>query len=106
MKRFRRIAGHLALLLLAFVGTAEPLAGEHYLHSAGLQIFADGKRIAFAESLEQVTGPLPDAAPASETTAGWRKFEGNPVLGGKLGACFDVAVMPLSCNRRSGRFGN
>ena len=96
MKRFRRIAGHLALLLLPFAGKAEPLplAGEHSHHSAGLQLFADAKQIALADPLERVTGPLPDAAPAGETTAGWRKFEGNPVLGGKLGTCFDVAVMP------------
>lgn len=30
---------------------------------------------------------------AEETSAGWRKYEHNPVLGGKLGTCFDVAVL-------------
>jgi predicted GH43/DUF377 family glycosyl hydrolase len=30
---------------------------------------------------------------APETTAGWKKHEGNPVLGGKLGTCFDVSVL-------------
>jgi len=25
--------------------------------------------------------------------AGWRKYEGNPVLGGGLGTCFDVALL-------------
>ena len=34
-----------------------------------------------------------------ETSAGWRKHEGNPVLGGKLGTCFDVAVL-----RETGRY--
>ena len=29
----------------------------------------------------------------TETTAGWVKSEANPVLGGKLGTCFDVAVL-------------
>jgi predicted GH43/DUF377 family glycosyl hydrolase len=31
--------------------------------------------------------------PAPETAGGWRKFEGNPVLGGSLGTCFDVCVL-------------
>jgi predicted GH43/DUF377 family glycosyl hydrolase len=30
---------------------------------------------------------------AEQTRAGWRKSEANPVLGGKLGTCFDVAVL-------------
>ncbi len=33
------------------------------------------------------------AAPPAETAAGWVKYEQNPVLGGKLGTCFDVAVL-------------
>jgi predicted GH43/DUF377 family glycosyl hydrolase len=28
-----------------------------------------------------------------ETAGGWRKSAGNPVLGGKLGTCFDVSVL-------------
>jgi len=28
-----------------------------------------------------------------ETAGGWRKYEANPVLGGKLGTCFDVALL-------------
>ena len=31
-----------------------------------------------------------------ETAGGWRKYEKNPVLGGKLGTCFDVAVLEES----------
>lgn len=31
--------------------------------------------------------------PAMETAAGWVKYSGNPVLGGKLGTCFDVSVL-------------
>jgi predicted GH43/DUF377 family glycosyl hydrolase len=29
-----------------------------------------------------------------ETNGGWIKYENNPVLGGKLGTCFDVSVLP------------
>ena len=40
---------------------------------------------------------LADASPsttdASETSGGWEKSPANPVLGGKLGTCFDVAVL-------------
>jgi Glycosyl hydrolases family 32 N-terminal domain len=34
-------------------------------------------------------------APGSEmeTTAGWYKYPGNPVLGGKLGTCFDICLL-------------
>src|SRR5215831_3108092 len=28
-----------------------------------------------------------------ETAASWRKYEANPVLGGSLGTCFDVALL-------------
>jgi predicted GH43/DUF377 family glycosyl hydrolase len=31
--------------------------------------------------------------PEAETTAGWHKYSGSPVLGGKLGTCFDVCVL-------------
>jgi predicted GH43/DUF377 family glycosyl hydrolase len=37
--------------------------------------------------------PESDAAAGAETAAGWRKYEGNPVLGGKLGTVFDVSVL-------------
>src|ERR1700746_2136738 len=33
------------------------------------------------------------AADSAETAGGWRKYEGNPVLGGSLGTCFDVALL-------------
>jgi len=36
---------------------------------------------------------LAGIANAAETSAGWRKSEHNPVLGGKLGTCFDVSVL-------------
>ncbi|MCX5684084.1 MAG: hypothetical protein NT049_10410 [Planctomycetota bacterium] len=37
------------------------------------------------------TAQAPTADP--ETAAGWVKYEGNPVLGGKLGTCFDISVL-------------
>lgn len=40
-----------------------------------------------------VAGWLAQAADPVETAAAWRKYEGNPVLGGTLGTCFDVALL-------------
>ena len=37
--------------------------------------------------------PHADAREEQDTSGGWTKFEGNPVLGGALGTCFDVAVL-------------
>lgn len=34
-----------------------------------------------------------DKSPHTETSAGWVKSTANPVLGGKLGTCFDVTVL-------------
>jgi len=34
-----------------------------------------------------------DVSPAGETSGGWRKYARNPVLGGRLGVCFDVALL-------------
>jgi predicted GH43/DUF377 family glycosyl hydrolase len=31
--------------------------------------------------------------PSSQTAAGWAKYNNNPVLGGNLGTCFDIAVL-------------
>jgi predicted GH43/DUF377 family glycosyl hydrolase len=36
---------------------------------------------------------------AVETTAGWVKYAGNPVLGGQYGTCFDISVL-----REDGRY--
>jgi len=53
--------------------------------------------VVFAQT---ANGPAPSPAPPKQaapenvqTTAGWVKYEGNPVLGGKLGTCFDVSVL-------------
>jgi predicted GH43/DUF377 family glycosyl hydrolase len=45
---------------------------------------------AFASLAGSWPGSLTSGA---ETTAGWRKYSGNPVLGGRLGTCFDISVL-------------
>ena len=75
--------------------------GERYQKGKGLRVFADGKEIAASDKLMRLQAPLPKAATASlpapaapaETTAGWRKHEGNPVMGGRYGTCFDISVL-------------
>jgi predicted GH43/DUF377 family glycosyl hydrolase len=64
----------------------------HYGKGRGLHVWADGKEVVMSEKLTRVTGQLP--APASrETTAGWKKSEANPIMGGKYGTCFDISVL-------------
>ena len=70
--------------------------GSRYGKGAGLRVLADGKEIAMSEKLARVTGKLPPPAapdPPAETSAGWVKSPASPVLGGKLGTCFDVALL-------------
>lgn len=66
--------------------------GERYGKGKGLRVFAGGKEIAASEKLVRITGLLPPRA-AAETSAGWKKFDGNPVMGGKYGTCFDISVL-------------
>lgn len=35
----------------------------------------------------------PGGQPAAETAGGWVKYEGNPVMGGQYGTCFDISVL-------------
>ncbi|MEI6168957.1 MAG: hypothetical protein WCS52_17380, partial [bacterium] len=83
--------------------------GERYNRGKGLRVLADGKEIAASDTLAKMTGVLqrklvssadtPRApliksdAPQHETSGGWKKFEGNPVMGGKYGTCFDISVL-------------
>jgi len=67
--------------------------GIKYGKGKGLRVFADGKEIIQSETITRVTGQLPPAEKDRQTGTGWRKYEKNPVLGGKLGTCFDVAVL-------------
>ena len=59
--------------------------GSRYHRGAGLHVLADGKEIAASATVQKIV--------ASDTSAGWAKYSQNPVLGGKLGTCFDVAVL-------------
>jgi len=81
-------------------------SGEHYNRGKGLRVFADSKEIAASEKPGRLTGilkgrdgnagPSTDAnrvASIPETSAGWKKYEGNPVMGGKYGTCFDISVL-------------
>jgi len=69
--------------------------GQHYGKGKGLRVFAGGKEIAAGEKIARITGKLPAAteAAAPATFAGWKKYAGNPVMGGKYGTCFDISVM-------------
>ena len=78
--------------------------GDRYHRGAGLHVLTDGKEITASETLRRVTAPLPPRAAGekhlptpeirtAETTAGWVKYEGNPIIGGQYGTCFDVSVL-------------
>ena len=73
--------------------------GTRYQLGAGLRVLVDGREIAASKTLERVTGQLPPlgaksgSGQNSQTTGGWMKYTGNPVLGGKLGTCFDISVL-------------
>ncbi|MBL9137263.1 MAG: hypothetical protein JNK85_15430 [Verrucomicrobiales bacterium] len=68
--------------------------GQRYGRGAGLQVLADGNLVARSDRLERLEGRLPAANKANDAAAsGWRKHPANPVLGGALGTCFDVALL-------------
>jgi hypothetical protein len=66
-----------------------------------LKLLPDGHEIAATEKLQRVTGKLPTNKPNTPSlhhsntpsAAGWVKSPANPVLGGALGTCFDVALL-------------
>ena len=61
--------------------------GERYQKGQGLQILVDAQPIASAPQLQRITAKMP------ETSAGWRKYEKNPSIGGQYGTVFDIAVL-------------
>ena len=62
--------------------------GERYGKGAGLRVFANGEQIGSAPGLQWMRAKLPSSA------GGWRKYEGNPLIGGgKLGTVFDIAML-------------
>ncbi len=71
--------------------------GDRYHRGKGLRVLADGQEIGGSARLAPVKAQLLPAATAGagpETAAGWAKHTGNPVLGGNLGTCFDVSLLP------------
>jgi hypothetical protein len=75
--------------------------GERYRKGRGLHAFIDGREIGSASGLAWMRAKLP------QTGAGWRKYEGNPLIGGgEMGTVFDIAVLredasPKSCFRQT-----
>jgi len=67
--------------------------GRHYGHGAGLTLFVNGKRAAHRADLGELTAMLP-ARVKSKLPVRWEKRADGPVLGGSLGTCFDVSVLP------------
>jgi predicted GH43/DUF377 family glycosyl hydrolase len=57
--------------------------GLAWLGLAGLSIFTKPNLLASALGHKDATG----------TAGGWKKFSGNPVLGGQYGTCFDICVL-------------
>ncbi len=61
--------------------------GMRYRRGKGLRIFADGQEIGLSPALGWLLVDLP------QTTSGWVKSPANPIIGGKLGTVFDIAVL-------------
>ncbi|HOW66736.1 MAG TPA: hypothetical protein P5055_00535 [Candidatus Paceibacterota bacterium] len=66
--------------------------GQRYDKGPGLHLYANGQELCSSPRLEWLRTKLP------QTTAGWKKFEGNPVIGGNkpmagIGTVFDIAVL-------------
>ena len=75
--------------------------GERYRRGRGLIVLIDGKDVARAQTPQRITtaltaGRQPSdliAGQSQSTSSGWTKYDHNPVLGGKLGTCFDVSLL-------------
>ncbi len=72
--------------------------GQRYGRGAGLRVFVDDRLVAAGDNLARLTTALPGknqqaSTKPAQTAGGWRKYEHNPVLGGKLGTCFDLSVL-------------
>jgi predicted GH43/DUF377 family glycosyl hydrolase len=72
--------------------------GARYGKGAGLRLYSDGKEIGSADTLQRLRVPLTASTGGAgsvspETSAGWHKYVGNPVLGGDLGTVFDVSLL-------------
>ena len=67
------------------------VAGTFFVASLGFAL------LGMAADAPSATPSKSDAAAqktlVGETSAGWKKFEGNPVMGGQYGTCFDISVL-------------
>lgn len=66
--------------------------GGHYGKGAGLTLYLDGRPLAHRADLGPLNAALPPEASKPMPTR-WEKYAGGPVLGGKLGTCFDVCLL-------------
>jgi len=73
--------------------------GSHYGKGAGLTLFINGKLVANRKDLGPLNAVLPHHA-VTPMPDRWQKYAGGPVLGGKLGTCFDVCML----EEEDGRF--
>jgi len=63
-------------------------------HGSTVWVWALGLLMATSAAADQRrTIPRLESPSVDGTRAGWQKFEKNPVLGGKLGTCFDMTVL-------------
>ena len=70
--------------------------GKHYGKGSGLRVFCRRKEVVASEKLESLSVNLPLVLASRATgkpPAAGSNLAGNPVLGGNLGTCFDVAVL-------------
>jgi predicted GH43/DUF377 family glycosyl hydrolase len=67
--------------------------GHRYGKGPGFTILVDGKAKAHRDDLGELIANLPHPAKPLAQNAPWLKYP-EPVLGGKLGTCFDLCVLP------------
>lgn len=79
-------------------GTGTPFVtfihpGGHEFNRAAPELIVKFfKETAMQNEQGRIIGKQP-LKPSPETSAGWRKCDGNPVMGGTHGTCFDVSVL-------------
>jgi predicted GH43/DUF377 family glycosyl hydrolase len=67
--------------------------GKRYGRGKGLRVFLDDRLLVAGNGVKRLSAALPEKSSPATTAGGWRKFEHNPVLGGKLGTCFDLSLL-------------
>lgn len=85
------------LIRLQFASVARSLCGMCLLllTSAIAQTDSPPERSTASQSVSSSRPNAPESVPLAkdQTTGGWVKYQGNPVLGGKFGTCFDISVL-------------